>query len=367
MPFLGIAVPFALLLLPFTAIWPEITQALTIPVDYFLSGLNHFVATTAAWEWSWIPAHIDTAFIFLFWLIAIFGLASIPIPKIRWKMLCLFLLVLTFEQGYQLINKIQPRPLKVTVFDVGQGDATLLSTPYDKHYLIDTGRWQPGYNSAKYVIIPYLKGEGIRRLNGVFLSHPHADHIGGMKELLNTIPIDTIYNSGIRYTSNLYYDYQRLAHQQGTPIKSLHSGQRLRLDSSIELFTYGPAPKSDNTANINNRSLILEVVYGETEFLFMGDAEQSQEDNLIQKYPQLIDTDFLKVGHHGSKTSSSNQLIKATSPDIGVISLGLRNRFQHPHREAVKRLRQDSVTIHFTSLEGAVELYSDGKTIRSNK
>ena len=363
-PLLGIAVPFGLLLLLFAGIWPAAAQTLNIPVDYFLQILHRFVTTTAGWEWSWIPVQIDTALMFILWIVAIFGIAAIPLPKIRWKFLILFLLIATVEQGYRITHKIRSPNLELTIFDVGQGDATLLSTPSGKHYLIDTGRWQPGYNSAKYVILPYLKGEGIRKLSGIFLSHPHADHIGGMKELLNTIPIDTIYNSGSRYESTLFHDYQQIAEKQHTPIKSLHGGQYLKLDSSTELFIYGPTPTTESASNVNNRSLILEVIYGDTEFLFMGDAERSQEARLIREYPDLINTDFLKVGHHGSKTSSTTQLLNATSPDIGVVSLGLHNRFQHPHSIAVKRLRRDSVRLHFTSLQGAIQLYSNGKTIR---
>src|SRR5699024_11693900 len=105
----------------------------------------------------------------------------------------------------------------LSVYDVCQGDATLLSTPNNKQYLIDTGRWQPGYNSARYVIIPFLQAEGITKLDGIFLSHPHADRIGGMPELLNTIPIDTIYNSRSSYESNLSYDYHALSPDKTTP------------------------------------------------------------------------------------------------------------------------------------------------------
>ena len=227
----------------------------------------------------------------------------------------------------------------------------------------NVSRWQPGYNSARYVIIPFLQAEGITKLDGIFLSHPHADHIGGMPELLNTIPIDTIYNSGSSYESKLFYDYQALAAEKNTPIISLRGGIQLNLDRSTQLFVYGPGENDGFSSNVNNRSLVFEIVYGDTDFLFMGDAEQTQERRLAEHYPQLIDTDFLKVAHHGSKTSSTESLLRTASPDIGITSLSLRNRFGHPNKEAISRLRHQAVELHFTSLEGAIQLHSDGNKI----
>lgn len=362
-PFLGVAVPYALFLLLIAIPFPDIAHLLNTPVDYFLEQLNWFVDTTASLPWSWVQVHVDNMLFFGLWIAAIFVIASLRIPKMRWKLLAIFLGVCCLYQGQKVIQRLQPANMKLTFFDVGQGDAALVSTPNDKHFLIDTGRWQPDYNSAKYIIIPHLKEEGIEKLDAVFLSHPHADHIGGILELIDTVPIDTIYNSGTDYDSQLYHTYHRKAHQKQIPIKSLQAGDEISLDPAIRIFVYGPMP-STSEANVNNRSLILELIHGETEFLFMGDAEKSQEERIIQRYPQLANTDFLKVPHHGSKTSSTSSLLQATTANIGVTSLAKQNQFRHPHKEAVKRLRRHIPDLHFTSLQGAVQFVSDGKTIR---
>lgn len=361
-PFLGIAVPFGLALLLITPFAPKFAHTLNYPVDIFLQWLHSFVDFTAGLPWGWVQVHIDSLLFFGIWIAIIFLIASLPIPKLRWKFLVLLLLVSCLHQGNRVIQKLSPATLNLTLFDVGQGDAALISTPNNKHFLIDVGRWQPNYNSAKYIIIPHLKEQGIERLDAVFLSHPHADHIGGILEIIDTIPIDIIYNSGSDYNSQLYNRYKQEALEHNIPIKPLQAGDKIHIDPGMRIFVYGPQ-QSTSQSNINNRSLVLELIYGNTEFLFMGDAEHKQEENLLKRYPNMINTHFLKVGHHGSKTSSGSPLLRSTIPRIAVVSLGKRNRFGHPHRQASKRLHEHIPSLHFTSLEGAVQFYSDGRNI----
>lgn len=361
-PILGLVVPTALFLLALSMLFPAAAQLLNIPIVHFLQVFNRFVEITASWPWSWIQVHIDSLIFFGIWIAMILIISTFPIPKIRWKMVGILLALLCLDQSARLIHKIQHPSLHLTVFDVGQGDASLIRTPSGKHILIDTGRWQPNYNSAKSTIIPYLENHGINKLDAVFLSHPHADHIGGIVELINTLPIDTIYNSGTSYRSQLYQSYHRKASQQQIPIRSLTAGDQVRIDPAIRIFVYGPAV-SASESNVNNRSLVLEVIYGDTEFLFTGDAETSQEQRLIQNFPRLIDTDFLKIGHHGSKTSSTSQLLKAATAHTGIVSLAKKNQFRHPHKEAVRRIRKSISDLHFTSLGGAARYSSDGYKI----
>lgn len=361
-PILTFAVPAALFLLPVSLMVPDLSQILNWPIQIFLEYLHIFVKWASSLEWSWIQTNIETSLLFLIWLSALFAIAAWTIPTLRWKYICGFLFVLCLYQGQHLLDKFTTPVIKLTILDVGQGDAALVSTPNNNHFLIDTGRWTPSYNSAKHVIIPHLEAEGITRLNAIFHSHPHADHIGGTVELIEKIPIDTIYNAGAHYDSNLYRTYLQKAAQNGIPVKSLSAGDVIASDPSTRIFIYGPE-KTQIFSNVNNHSLVLELVYGTTEFLFMGDAEQNQENRLVRNYPDLINTDFLKVAHHGSKTSSSSSLLKATSPDISTVSLARSNRFNHPHSAAVERLRQSNSKLYFTSLEGALQFESDGTAI----
>ena len=287
------------------------------------------------------------------------------IPRIRWKALAVFLSVLTVHQALTAVKNTGMPELEITVFDVRQGDAILVKTPSGKHFMIDTGRWSPGQNSARHPILPHLQREGIGRLEAIILSHPHADHIGGVTELIDSIPIHRIYDSGHNYNTQLYQNYRFKASNRGIPIHTARAGDIIPIDPAIRLFVYGPADLrgSASNPNPNDYSVVFELIYGKTEFLFMGDAGHVQEQRLLEHYGPLLKTDFLKVGHHGSRTSSSSRFLEAAAPRHAVVSLSKRNRYHHPHPEAVKRLRSSTANLYFTSLEGALQFRSDGHRI----
>lgn len=362
-PFLGLLVPYAMLLLPISAISPDTGYLLNIPNQYFLQFLDYLVAVTSSWEFSWIQTGIPGVLLFAIWPTSIFLIASRDLPNYRWKLLIVLISLLCIGEAAAIFKKMQPQKLEITFFDVGQGDAALIKSPRGRHFLIDTGRWSPSYNSGKYTILPHLKSAGIEKLDAIFLSHPHADHIGGIVEILETFPVDTVYNSGYKYDSKLYKDYLEIATKNNIPIVSLTSGMQVPIDSAMRLFVYGPESLKEG-ADPNEHSLILELIYGESEFLFMGDAGEEQETKLIQNYPHLLDTDLLKVGHHGSKTSSSPPFLNTSSPDISVVSLAMTNKFKHPHRQTINRLYASETMLYFTSLEGAIVFTTDGKHIR---
>ncbi|NGP77715.1 DNA internalization-related competence protein ComEC/Rec2 [Balneolaceae bacterium YR4-1] len=361
-PFLGIILPFAVFMLFISIISAPAGFYLILPAEYFLQGLNKFVITLAAWDNSWVQVSSPGPILFLIWAAVIFLLASLSVPALRWKMLIIVLALISVQQITALVKDFRPPKLEVTVLDVGQGDAAVVKTPLGKSILIDAGRWTPGFNSGRYTILPHLKGEGINKLDAVFLSHPHADHIGGILELIEHIPIDTIYNSGYQYDSNLYRSYLTRAAEKYIPVVSVSAGTLISLDPSMRILLYGPEESAEDD-DPNERSIILELVYGSTEFLFMGDAGQAQEQRLLEHYGNLLDTDFLKVGHHGSKTSSSDYFLKTASPYFSVVSLDKSNKFKHPHQEAVKRLIESNTTILYTSFEGAVVFSSDGRKV----
>lgn len=365
-PFLGIMVPFALALLPVTAAFPVTGQFLNYPNEVFLRYLNLFVDYASSMEYAWISTQVDSVFIFLLWISGAALVASLYTPALRWKMLIVFLSLLVAKQVSNLIEKQKPPELTVTVFDVGQGDAALVTTPARQHFLIDTGRWTPGYNSARSVILPHLKAEGIEKLDAIFLSHPHADHIGGVVELIEEIPVDTIYDSGYSYDSRLYEAYRDAAEENSVPVRAVTAGTAIQPDSLLLFMIYAPddQQKGDDP---NDQSIVMELVFGHTEFLFTGDTEVAGERAVVQKYHPLIDAQFLKVGHHGSKTSSTSSFLSAVNPEIAVASLAKSNRFQHPHQEAVRRLKDSSAALYFTSLDKALIFTSNGRKIEKKE
>jgi competence protein ComEC len=366
LPFLTFILPYALILLPIAAFFPSFAFILNTPCRWFFRYLQWLVTNVSHLSWSWIHTPSPGVFVFLIWVAAICMIAALFHTKLRWKFFILGLVILCAQQTFRLVHTLQKPLLKITMFDVGQGDAALISTPLGKHFLIDTGRWTPTYNSARYVILPYLKAVGISKLDAVFLSHPHADHIGGMPALIKHIPIDTIYNSGYSYDSDLYRRYLSLAHQNHIPVKNLSAGDRVFLDPAVRIFIDGPS-SFDHYADANQHSLIIELTYGKERFLFMGDAGKGEEKLVLKHFGKILDSDFLKVGHHGSKTASSTVFLQTVTPNIEAVSLAFHNKYRFPDPNAVHRLKATRAKIYYTSRSGAFQFYSDGTFIKRKK
>ena len=361
-PIIGILVPLAALSVILSFIIEPVASILAIPVDAGFSFLTHYSKYISQVDGSWIAISSIHYSVFLIWLLGLGFIAAIYRPRTRQHFLLLLCFMIFMTSALSAVKKLRSPELKVTVFDVGQGDAALIQTPNGKTFLIDTGRWTPSYNTGKSIILPHLRAEGISRLNGVFLTHPHSDHIGGVVDLIESIPVDTIYNSGFTYDSELYTSYISLAYEKGIPVKPISAGNHIRIDPSLLILAYGPT-KTFESDDPNEHSLVLELMYGNTQFLFAGDAEKEAEEHLIKYYPDLLETDFLKVGHHGSRTSSTSSFLEKVAPDIAIISVGARNFFGHPHQETTELLQHYTSELELTSNDGALIYISDGERI----
>lgn len=365
-PLLGIVVPTALIGLLISAISSVVGSLLIFPIDAFLSSMNNFVIYTSTLEWTWMKSSLPSMLLFPFWLALIFFISSWRIPQVKWKWLAITLFCFLVFHIDTIAKKLEKSELKITILDVGQGDAALIQTPNGKSVLIDAGVWSPGFDSGESIILPHLKGAGIHELDAVILSHPHADHIGGILSLIEGIPIKTIYNSGYKYESNLYKNYLELAQRKGITVKSVKAGDHLEIDPAVLFLVLGPDGKVYNQ-DPNQHSVVVNIIYGESEFLFTGDAGELQEFRLIEQYGDLLDTDFLKIGHHGSRTSSEVEFLNEITPEISVVSLAERNRFKHPHAEAIQRIQATGTELYYTSRDKALIFNSDGKTISREK
>ena len=362
-PFLGLIVPLSLAAILLSVLFPYLGVIINYPSELFLQLMSGFVNRISDFEWAWFAASLSSEFFFIFWVALVLTAASWRTPKLRWRMLAITLSFIVVLQGITLKQKLDPGKLNLIVFDVGQGDASLVQTPKGKNVLVDTGIWHPGGNSGEQVILPYLKAAGINKLDAVILSHPHADHIGGIISIMDEIEVDHIYNSGYAYDSKLYQSYQKRAKELNIPVTSVSAGDKLEIDNAVLMLVLGPegSPKGSDP---NQHSVVINMIYGESEFLFTGDAGEDQEERLIENYGSLLDTDFLKVGHHGSKTSSKSFFLEQVTPEIATVSLGRNNRFRHPHKEAVVRLSQTKADVYYTSREKALVFESDGKSIQ---
>lgn len=336
---------------------------LNTPADKLLGLLTKFATWAGSFPWSWFHAHLFSKFIFLIWIAAIFLISSLFIPRLRWKWLTVLFFVISVYHINHIIEKSYPPKLKITVFDVGDGNAVLIQTPHHKNILIDTGIWHINSNSGKNVLLPDFRIRGIHRLDAVILMYPHADRIGGMATLINHIPMDTIFNSGFDYNSNLFHRYLAEAHSHNIPVKALKSGDILRTDPSVRLFILAPDTRIQNDHS-KPKSVVLKVVYGRTSFLFAGDSDKKADKHLETLFGHFLHSGFLKVAHHGSNSGTTIPFLKLIQPNTAAISVKIPNRYHYPDKPVVNMLVSSGIRVHYTGLEKALVFTSDGLKIR---
>jgi competence protein ComEC len=235
---------------------------------------------------------------------------------------------------------------------VDQGDSALIQTPNGANILIDGGP-----KSSANKVISYLESLGINKINIVVSTHPHEDHIGGLISVLNNFTIDNVIDSGMPHTTTTYKNYLNAINSKNINYIVPTLGQEFDLDPNIKMQVLGPITKS--TSNLNNSSIVIKLTYGTTSFLFAGDAQSKEESQILSKGYNLT-SQVLKVGHHGSSSSSSINFLKAVSPSIAIISCGAGNSYGHPHDITLKNLKNLGVTIYRTDTTGDIIIQSDG-------
>lgn len=246
-----------------------------------------------------------------------------------------------------------PDTLQVHFMDVGQGDSILIQTPDGATALIDGG-----YDNG--LALAYLQQQGIQRLDAVIASHPHADHIGGLIEVMQAIPVDGMWTSGASHTTSYYERFLDTVDRQRIPYFEVGQGDTIPLgDLSLEVLH-----AQRRSGNLNNTSLVLRLQYGQMVFLFTGDAEAPAERQMLQTVPDHLSATVLKVGHHGSATSSTPLFLAVVQPQIAVYSAGRRNAYGHPHRQTLDNLAAISATVYGTAMHGTVVAETDGISLQ---
>lgn len=249
--------------------------------------------------------------------------------------------------------------LVVHFIDVGQGDATLIRTPSGKNILIDAGP-----NSSEDALKKYLDGYKIKELDYVIFTHPHEDHIGGADMILNNYKVKSVIIPDLVTNTTTFEKMLAAIEKNGCSVNTPAPGASYSVG---EIHFKILAPLNISEKDLNNASIVLKLTYGETSFMFTGDAEKDSEYRMLDKYNKNeFSCNVLKVGHHGSGTSSSSSFIKAVSPSVAVISCGKDNDYGHPHSETTSLFNKLNIKVYRTDKNGSVVARSDGKTVSFN-
>ena len=261
------------------------------------------------------------------------------------------------------------KEMQVHFIDVGQGDSALVITPHGRAFMVDTGGVREGsYDIGSRVDVPYLLHYGVEKLDYIFLTHAHDDHAGGVKGILTKIPVGAI---GIGHEGAGDY-LQTFGTGELGKIKKLlvplQEGSSIELDGVRIDMLYSPESRTVQESHLqatgNEFSNLIRVSYGEASFLFTGDLVAEQEQQVLANGTNVAST-VLKVGHHGSRTSSSKEFLTAVNPGWAVISCGYNNSFGHPHKEILNRLTScTKAEILRTDQQGAIVFRTDGKSIK---
>ena len=242
--------------------------------------------------------------------------------------------------------------LRVNYIDVGQGDSIFIQLPNKETMLIDAGEAYEVDN-----VINYLNNLGIKKIGYVVGTHPHTDHIGGLEEVINTFDVGTIYMPKVSSNSKTFEDLLTTISNKGFKVKTAKSGVVVLSEDNLKLEFI--APNSDNYSNLNNYSAVLKLTYLDNTFLFMGDAETLSEDEITSD----VDADVIKVGHHGSDSSSSVEFVKKVSPEYAIIMVGEGNSYNHPYQSIIDRYESVGAKVLRTDLDGNIICDSDGASV----
>lgn len=254
------------------------------------------------------------------------------------------------------------RDLEVRYIDVGQGDSTLVLLPDGQNMLIDAGT-----NSGAKSLVKELKNSGIEKIDYLIATHPHEDHIGGMDNVINEFEIGKIYmpkiDSSQTPTTKTYEDVLDAISEKNLKITQGKGGDRIIKGENLDVMFV--APNSSEYSDLNSYSIAVKVVYGKNSFLFMGDAEQDSEKEVVDSGYD-IEANVLKCGHHGSNTATSKDFVERVSPKYAIISCGKGNSYGHPNKETLDTLNEFGVKIYRTDTDGTVTVKSDGTKITIN-
>ncbi|MGB6369913.1 MAG: DNA internalization-related competence protein ComEC/Rec2 [Atribacterota bacterium] len=298
-------------------------------------------------------------YLMAFFIIEIFYKKTLS-PKIKKKValivLSVTLLIIIVQVFYPANN------LKVNFINVGEGDCILIEAPNKINILIDGGGTpQSDFDVGSKIVIPYLRRKGINEIDLLILTHPHLDHLEGLLPVLKEFKVDMVLDSGLLCDSSAYKGFISIIQKKGIPYHKAKAGDNFIFSNNLEIFLLNPLYDSDfyEESDFNNASIVVKLFYKNADFLFTGDIEEAAEKKLLV-WQNILHSDILKVGHHGSATSTNLEFLDKVDPTIAVITVG-KNHFGHPSQKIIERLEDKNIQIYRTDEDGTIIIRTNGQ------
>ncbi len=369
-PCTGLALSAAVAMEVVGGLWPVAGAAFGSTAALFVDGLLLTSRLGAEWfSWAGIRVANPDVWTIGALIAGIVGLAQWPRPRLRWRCILCVLMLGAGGVWVGIANGEGDPTLDLVFFDVGQGDALLVSTPSGQHVMVDTGpRSFGGSSAASYSVLPFLKQRGIDHLDGVVVTHPDGDHLGGLPSILKEVSVGRVIHSGQGAGTDLYAETRRLMDRLDISERAVDRGDVFAFGNARMQVLGPPAePSRHGIESENGRSVVLHLAYGSTEVFLPGDVERSAERDLVRSYGGQLASQVVKVPHHGSETSSTPALVRAcvdaSERTRAVVSVGKSNRFGMPSEDVLRRWREKGAMVQSTARGGAVWLRSDGEGV----
>lgn len=365
-----VGIPATIAATPFVA-WALVGSIVSLALDFVWPAAAAFMAGGVGWTLAWLDAGATFA-ASLPWasiwttrstvaagssgLLTAWLVARHPRVHGRARRLLVAGYVVSGALGWPLLVTWQSRgSAEVLMIDVGQGDAIALRGPEGRWVLVDAGPPAAGGagDSGAHPVVRALARRGVRRLDALVLTHPHLDHIGGAEAVLRTFDVAVVYDPGFPAPSAEYLEVLELAESKGIPWRAARGGERLEIGGLL-IDILAPAPESEPAEDANVTSVVARVTFGELEVLLTGDAYVDAERRVVADVPPELE--ILKVGHHGSGTSTDSLLLARAQPRIALVSAGRGNRYGHPDPEILARLERSGSRVWRTDQHGTVSV-----------
>lgn len=253
------------------------------------------------------------------------------------------------------IIKIIPNNFKLYFIDVGQGDSTLIVTPQGKNILIDGGGSE-SYDVGKNILLPYLLDRKVTKLDYVIISHFDTDHVGGILTVLEELEVKKVI-IGMQYENSENYEkFLETAKNKKILVRQVQKGDKINIEKDVQIKVLFPEEKMIEENSINNNSLVFKLIYKDFSILFTGDIEKIAEEQIVNLYSRnnILKSTILKVSHHGSKTSSTQEFLELVQPKIALIGVGKNNLYGHPNDDVIERLKNINAKIYRTDNDGEI-------------